>query len=671
MRFEFVGSHIKVNLKTLEAFLKVGVAFTAEEDKDESFPVQHIKKHVIPEGGYPGQTRVVPFETWDKIEENGEKLYILRIPDEGYLVPADMDNYRAWFASLPTVWVTNPTFTHWLLTNPNTTLPQLEQEIQRVFTPDVLTSADRFLAERGKLEREGFSKYRKMMAARERLGNGLVLPKGYNARGLITAANNKFRGLGGELDGKGEVLHIPPDTITVGADATDRELAVGISLYTRIGKENPANADGEITSCEIWLSSKSDVADVWVGTFSASGDVLTVRDSESIGDIATGSKQTASGLEITVETGDYFGCFDKNDATVRIEFDLSGAGVWEYHGECIDATDSQTFTLSLDRTMSLYGEGEPPTPGYQDILTRFRLRVQGFTDIATRFDLVVTKDILTRFSLSLGVQAYEDVATRFKLGVQAYRDTATRFKLIVQNYKDAPTRFQLVVTKDVATRFKLTVQAYKDTATRFELQVRNYVDVGARFRLWAQTYGDTATRFKLWVQAHQDTATRFILTILSYRDTATRFKLWVRGYKDVTTRFRLTVRAFTDAATRFRLIVQNYQDIATRFRLWVQAHQDTATRFVLHVLNYQDIATRFRLTVQAHLDVTTLFRLIAGAYTDIVARFGLSIQTHRDTSTRFFLHQPTWEEFKIQQAVAALRVRIEGLKLEPRAHFRI
>ncbi|MBA7589387.1 hypothetical protein ES708_31472 [subsurface metagenome] len=47
------------------------------------------------------------------------------------------------------------------------------------------------------------------------------------------------------------------------------------------------------------------------------------------------------------------------------------------------------------------------------------------------------------------------------------------------------------------------------------------------------------------------------------------------------------------------------------------------------------------------------------------------MQAHQDVSTRFFLCQPTWEEFQIQKAVAALKVEVEGLGLELGAHFRI
>jgi len=242
---------------------------------------------------------------------------------------------------------------------------------------------------------------------------------------------------------------------------------------------------------------------------------------------------------------------------------------------------------------------------------------------------------------------YRDIDTRFKLGVQAFTDIATRFKLAILNYKDA------------ATRFKLGIQAYQDIPTRFKLGVQAFTDVTTRFKLWALGYKDTATRFLLTVgvQAYKDTSTRFKLWVQGYQDVATRFKLDVQAYQDITARFRLWVRDFTDVATRLKLIAPAYGDVTTRFRLTVRAFIDTATRY--------------RLTVQAYLDITTLFRLVVGAYTDIVARFRLSVQTHRDTSTRFFLHQPTWEEFEIQKAVAALRVRIEGLELEPRAHFRI
>ena len=144
--------------------------------------------------------------------------------------------------------------------------------------------------------------------------------------------------------------------IDIGAAAIDRGSYRGIDMATLVGKENPANDTGEITSAEVWFYSAAGTDDVWLGTFSASGDVLTCRDSESVGDVAEGSKQTYSGLSISVETGDYLGIHSKGEFIITIERDLSGDGYWYYEGECIDPTDSQTFSFSSSKTISLYGE---------------------------------------------------------------------------------------------------------------------------------------------------------------------------------------------------------------------------------------------------------------------------------------------------------------------------
>lgn len=327
---KFVGTHIHKDL------LKAGIAFYPSES-DKSYAVQYVSVPIIPEGGYPGA-----------VNEHSE--------------PLDKDAYRAWIESLPTKMQLNPAFTHFIKIDPSITKPQLEAQIQEIFTPDVLTSADEFLSIRGTRtqERRGFSSYRKMMAVKKRLGNGLVLPKGYNAKGLITAANNKFKGLGGELDGKGKIIPIEPDTIDIGAAATDRG-GVDDVVFTIVNLENPANADGKITSCEIWINERFGVGDIYVGTFSASDFVLTVRDSESIGDRAAGSKQTASGLDITVETGDYIGKYDKNEQEVFELDEEGGQGILVFEGECIDPSDSETFTDDGGElsgfTLSLYGEG--------------------------------------------------------------------------------------------------------------------------------------------------------------------------------------------------------------------------------------------------------------------------------------------------------------------------
>lgn len=336
MKAKHVGSHVKVRSDGLFAVLKAGIGFYPEEGTDKCFDVQYVEKAIIPAGGYPGE-----------VDDTGQ--------------PLDWGAYNLWVESLPTIWELNPAFVHFLLINPNTTLPQLESEIQRVFSPDVVTSADTFLSIRGtrEQERRGFSLYRKMMAARERLGDGVALPRGFDAPGLIIAADNKFRGLGGELDGDGRILDISPGTVDIGAPAIDRPDYL-TTAYTFIAQDNPANENDQITSVEIWV--KSNLSNCEVATFyEVSGSPplvnFSTRDSETLGNVTSGSKQTFSGLDMTAVTGDLIGYYC---SAGEIEATLSGgAGIFRKSGDYVPCSD-ETFDneYATAYVMSLYGEGE-------------------------------------------------------------------------------------------------------------------------------------------------------------------------------------------------------------------------------------------------------------------------------------------------------------------------
>jgi len=146
-------------------------------------------------------------------------------------------------------------------------------------------------------------------------------------------------------------------TIDIGAAAIDRASVTNLASYTLVGAENPANATGIIDTVEIWMAAVSSPNNVFVGTFSAVGNVLTCRDSESIGEIVVGSKQTFTGLSIDIVSADYIGAKNKTTFNSDIERDNSGSGYWYIAGEYIDPTDSATFTWGANRTMSLYGTG--------------------------------------------------------------------------------------------------------------------------------------------------------------------------------------------------------------------------------------------------------------------------------------------------------------------------
>lgn len=143
--------------------------------------------------------------------------------------------------------------------------------------------------------------------------------------------------------------------IDVGADAIFRDTRK-LAGNTIIDKNNPANASGKIKTVEIWL--RADGYDGIVGTFyTTNGDTLKCRDSVAIGDVDCGSKQTISGLSISIEAGDYIGVYFPSFG--QIEQDKSGyAGIWVKLGKYIDPDDEADFSFLADDAISLYGTGE-------------------------------------------------------------------------------------------------------------------------------------------------------------------------------------------------------------------------------------------------------------------------------------------------------------------------
>ena len=165
---------------------------------------------------------------------------------------------------------------------------------------------------------------------------------------------------------KGDVVGklFPSTDIDVGAAATDRASLFSIYTYTVVCVDNSANNTGTIDTVEIWLAHSADDDDnggLWFGTFSDGGsNVLTCHDSESVGTCASGSKQSFTGLDINISTGEYIGAdFRGSDTGVNIERDTTGgSGMWYYTSDVIDPDDSATFVLMAGYQISLYGTGD-------------------------------------------------------------------------------------------------------------------------------------------------------------------------------------------------------------------------------------------------------------------------------------------------------------------------
>lgn len=150
--------------------------------------------------------------------------------------------------------------------------------------------------------------------------------------------------------------------IDIGPGAIDRG-TTGYGNYTVIDMANAANATGKITSIELWMAGSADATDLKAGTLqNTSGDNFTPRDYETIGTVTRGSKQTFSGLDCDVATGDYAGVFWSATAAT-IEMDLAGgSGNYRKAGDQFDAGDQDYGALKADRAISIYGTGETITP---------------------------------------------------------------------------------------------------------------------------------------------------------------------------------------------------------------------------------------------------------------------------------------------------------------------
>lgn len=156
-----------------------------------------------------------------------------------------------------------------------------------------------------------------------------------------------------------------PDPIDIGAPAVDRQYSFS-PKYTILSVENPANGDGTITQVEIYAN--VDMTGAKVGTFYGSAPDFTSRDNETIGNVASGAKQTFTGLNIDVKTGDLIGIYYSSG---NIDANMSGSGLYYYSGDAFGA-GSLTYTLYANWDISINGTGEtdtctPPETGNYEV----------------------------------------------------------------------------------------------------------------------------------------------------------------------------------------------------------------------------------------------------------------------------------------------------------------
>ena len=155
-------------------------------------------------------------------------------------------------------------------------------------------------------------------------------------------------------------------SIIVGKPATDRTSGHSGS-QTFINKQVTANASGILTTFEIRLMPLSGNATVCsMGTLRPDGSSkYTVRDYESIGAVTAGSKQTFTGKNCTVVTGDVIGVY-QNGGDYETTRDGTETGV-EYtpgaNGDRIAAGGQTTYINRDGEAISYEATGSEPSIG--------------------------------------------------------------------------------------------------------------------------------------------------------------------------------------------------------------------------------------------------------------------------------------------------------------------
>ncbi len=126
--------------------------------------------------------------------------------------------------------------------------------------------------------------------------------------------------------------------------------------FTLINENNAANDTGTISTFEVWLKAGGgDGVGVKVGTFTQQAPgTFTNRDVEEIGAVTAGSKQTFSGLNCDVETGDWAGAYC---SAGQFELDNAGGNVVKFKaGDQFGAGEQAGYGAS-GQLLSLFGTG--------------------------------------------------------------------------------------------------------------------------------------------------------------------------------------------------------------------------------------------------------------------------------------------------------------------------
>lgn len=156
-------------------------------------------------------------------------------------------------------------------------------------------------------------------------------------------------------------------SIDIGSAATDRAstqtlCTAGNQRRTVVDYNNPANAQGEITSVELWLNTVPSPCILFLMTvYETASGWFAIRDSDTAVGLSAGSKQTCT-VSLEVCAGDYIAVEGEDTGELLLDAATSGgSGTYAYAGGLLTNYGvgvAKEFTLTASGIVSLYGTGE-------------------------------------------------------------------------------------------------------------------------------------------------------------------------------------------------------------------------------------------------------------------------------------------------------------------------
>ena len=297
--------------------LKIRLDFYPKEGT-KAFEQQYVYMPVEPLPPYPG-----------KVDEFGS--------------PIDLKEYETWYDQLPKEWRLNPALCLFVKIDSLTTVADLESYLSTTFTPEMMATIDDVIV------REDSAHLISPL-----LKDKNIIDAGYSVGDKVTIlsdTNTKFDSFYVSGDGSSEPLDIQPQSIDVGPGAVDGNYKLTYN-WTYIDVGNPANADGVIDTWEVWYHYNA--SNVEVATFyEVSAAHFSTRDTELIGSVTAGSKQTFSGKETDIVTGDNCG---HTCTAGAMESSYPSSYSWRIAGDQIPCTNVE-FGSYFNEATSIYGTG--------------------------------------------------------------------------------------------------------------------------------------------------------------------------------------------------------------------------------------------------------------------------------------------------------------------------